>query len=218
MGIELETPIALSDSLTQLLKTGQIGERLQREFHVEDNIGFKLLLTQEKLADLTLKNEYSKFLPNIAAFASFEKNAQRNEFNFFDTSLPWYKTTVAGIQLSWPIFSGGQKIFNIQKAKIELQQAQLDRKKAEQGLNLQYTQAHSALQTAFNSYKNARENKKLAGEVYEINLEKYKEGMISSLDLVQAHNQYLQAEGDYLRSASELLNARTTLDILLNEI
>ena len=97
LGIELETPIALTDSLTQLLRTEQIGERLQREFHVQDNIGFKLLVTQEELADLTLKNEYSTFLPNVAAFASIEKNAQRNEFNFFDTSQPWYKTTMVEI-------------------------------------------------------------------------------------------------------------------------
>jgi len=218
MGIDINDPIILTDSLGQILKTEDISERLRRDFHVEENIGFKLLLTQEKLADLTLKNEYSTFLPTIAAFANIEKNAQRNSFNFFDTSKPWYKTTVAGIQLSWPIFSGGQKIFKVQEAKIELKQAQLDRKKAEQGLDLQYTQARSALKTAYDSYQNSRENKKLANEVYQINLEKYKEGIITSLDLVQAHNQYLQAEGDYLKSASQLLSARTTLDKLLNEI
>jgi outer membrane protein len=218
MGIDINASIVLTDSLGQLLKTEDISERLRRDFHVEDNIGFKLLLTQEKLADLTLKNEYSTFLPTISAFANIEKNAQRNSFNFFDTSKPWYKTTVAGIQLSWPIFSGGQKIFKVQQAKIELKQAELDRIKAQQGLDLQYMQARSALKTAYDSYQNSKENRKLANEVYEINLEKYKEGIISSLDLVQAHNQYLQAEGDYLKSAAQLLTARTTLDKLLNEI
>lgn len=218
MGIEINEPITLTDNLATLLAESGIDKSLKTNFNVEENIGFKILLTQERLADLSLRNEYSKFLPTISAFATIEKNAIRKEFNFFDTDQPWYKSTIVGLQLSWPIFSGGQKIFNIQKAELELEQAELDRRKAEQGLQLQFTQARSALRTAYDSYQNAQENKQLANEVYEINLEKYKEGIISSLDLVQAHNQYLQAEGAYLMSASQLLTARTTLDKLLNEI
>lgn len=218
MGLDIETPIKLSDNLNQFLMETIANQKSDRPFVLKNNIGYKLLQTRERLSDLSLKNEYSTFLPNIAAFANIEKNAQRNEFNFFDSGLPWFKTTIAGIQLSWPIFSGGQKIFKVQKAKIELKQAEVDRIKAEQGLNLQYTQIRSAYKTALNSYNNARENKELANNVYDINLEKYKEGLISSLELVQAHNQYLQAEGSYLQTAAQLLTARTKLDKLLNEI
>lgn len=218
MGLDIGTAIKLSDNLNSFLVETTANPKSDRTFSLENNINIKLLQTQVELADLSLRNEYSTFLPSIAAFANIEKNAQRNEFNFFDGGEPWFKTTIAGVQLSWPIFSGGQKIFKIQKARIELKQAEIDRKKAEQSLDLQYMQVHSAYKTALNSFKNSEENKTLAYDIYEISLEKYKEGMISSMELVQAHNQYLKAEGDYLQSASSLLTTRTQLDKLFNEI
>ena len=51
--------------------------------------------------------------------------------------------------------------------------------------------------------------------MYDINLEKYKEGLITSLDLIQSYNQYLQSESDYMMATSELLNAQNKLDKLL---
>ena len=155
------------------------------------------------------------FLPTISAFGRIERNAQRDEFNFFDKKLPWFPTTVVGLQFSWPIFSGGQKIFKIQKAKIELKQAELQLRQAEQGLQLQYDQAKANLTTASKKYTNTAKSRGLAKDVYDINLEKYKEGLITSLDLIQSYNQYLQSESDYMMATSELLNAQNKLDKLL---
>ena len=45
---------------------------------------------------------------------------------------------------------------------------------------------------------------------------KYKEGISSSMDVIQAHNQYLTAQGDYIRALMELLNAKNALDKLMN--
>jgi outer membrane protein len=143
------------------------------------------------------------------------QSAQRDEFNLFDSNEKWFPTTVVGLQLSWPIFSGGAKIFRVQKAKLELKSAQVQKAKAEQGLQLEYDQTRSALISAWDRYANARSSRDLAKEVYEITLEKYKEGVSSSMDLTQGHMQYLQSEGNYLQSASALLAARVKMDRLL---
>jgi len=218
MGLDIDSPITLTDNLNTFLVQGPADELLRREFEVENYVGFRLAVTRERLADLTLKNEWSTFLPTISAFASAERTAQRDEFNLFDSGERWFPTTVIGLRLNWPIFSGGRKAFSIQRARAELRQTQIDLRQAEQGLLLQYNRALGAFETAYDSFKNSENNKELAKEVYQINLEKYREGLISSLELVQAHNQYLRAEGNYLQAASDLLNNRTRLIKLLEGV
>jgi outer membrane protein len=215
MGIDVHQPVQLSDSLSGLLTKTADGERLDRPFDVHNSISYKLMDTQERLADLSMKNEMTTFLPNVAAFGTMSQSAQRDEFNLFDSNEKWFPTTVVGLQLSWPIFSGGAKIFRVQKAKLELKSAQVQKAKAEQGLQLEYDQTRSALISAWDRYANARSSRDLAKEVYEITLEKYKEGVSSSMDLTQGHMQYLQSEGNYLQSASALLAARVKMDRLL---
>lgn len=216
LGVDFQTEVALNENLTDQLKKINIESRLDREFVLAENVSFRLLKTQEKLADLNVKNEMVSFLPSFAAFAQTSQNAMRLEFNIFDGAEKWYPTTLVGVEMTWPIFSGGAKVFRMQKAKAELQQAELSRKQAEQGLQLSYNQARLGLQSAHKKFSNTQESRNLAKDIYEINLIKYKEGIVSSLDLIQSHNQYLQSESEYLNAVSEVLNAQNTLDKLLD--
>lgn len=215
LGIEFDKQVKLKQNLSELIGRTDINQLLQRTFDKEENSSYKLLLTNQRLADLTLKNEMTGFLPTISAFGRIERNAQRDEFNFFNSDLDWFPTTVVGLQFSWPIFSGGQKIFKIQKAKIELKQAELQLKQAGQGLQLQYDKAQADLSTAYKKYTNSNKSRQLAEEIYETNLIKFKEGLLSSLDLIQSYNQYLQSQSEYMASESELLSAQNTIDKLL---
>lgn len=140
----------------------------------------------------------------------------RLEFNIFDGNEKWYPTTVVGVQMSWPIFSGGAKIFRTQKARAEHQQASIQRQQAEQGIQLQYNQARLSMESAYKKFQNSQQSRNLAKDIYDIHLIKFKEGLASSLDLTQSHNQYLQSESAYLASISEVLNAQNTLDKLLS--
>ena len=45
-------------------------------------------------------------------------------------------------------------------------------------------------------------------------LEKYREGVSTSLDLIEVHNQYLTAQSAYITGESQLLNAKNTMDKL----
>jgi len=216
MGIDLKENISINDDLAVTLSALGIQERLQDEFDLYGNVNYRSLLTQEKLADLTLKNEWTTFLPTVVGFASMQRNAQRDKFNIFDWKEKWYPTTAIGISLSWPIFSGGTKIFRVQKARVELKQSQIQKEKTAQSLILEFERVQSQLKTSFDNFKSAESTKQLAAEIYQVTLEKFREGIVSSLDLVQSHNQYLKSESDYLRAISDLLNARSSMDKLLS--
>lgn len=218
MGLPLNEPIELADPLTRILNNLDAGEKSVPEFDINRNTSFQAMVTQEKLAGLSLRREKMNFLPSVAAFARFQQDAYRDEFNIFDADKPWYPTTVVGMKLSWPIFSGTGRIQRLQKSKFELQQAILQREQVENSLHVAFQQARSALYSARDQFKTARANRDLAQEVYEVNREKFREGLVSSLTLTQAHNQYLDSERAWLQSLSDVLNAQTNLEKLLETL
>jgi outer membrane protein len=215
MGIPLEEPVILTENLAAIIKELDIKTPLEREFNVEENIGFKAMSTQVKLSELSYKNEVATFYPTLALFASFQRDAQRDSFDIFDWNKKWYPTSLVGIQLSLPLFNGGKRIYRTQKAKIELSQAEIKLNDVRDGLKLAHRQAHTALEAARDQYTNARDNRDLAMEIFDVNTQKYREGLISSLELTQAQNQYLNAEQTYLQNLADALTAYTQLKKVL---
>jgi outer membrane protein TolC len=55
-------------------------------------------------------------------------------------------------------------------------------------------------------------------EVYQNLRRKYEQGMISSLELTTADNNYLQAESQYLTAMLEVLQAQNALNTLTGEV
>ena len=86
----------------------------------------------------------------------------------------------------------------------------------EQGLQLEYSKTEIALTSALENYNSSKKNMLLSKEVYDITLEKFNEGISSSLELTQIHNQYLRSQSDYITAMSELLNAKNQFDSLFN--
>ena len=215
IGIDLDKEITLTEKLDEIVDKVNVPDLISREFVLQDNINYRLMTTQLNLARMNLQNEKG-FLPVISGFASYQRNAQRNAFNFFDKDKDWYKTTIVGVNVGLPLFTSGSRLYRAQQAQIAIRQAEINRIKAQQGLLLQYDQSKTNLIANLENYKNANNNVGLAKEVYDITLEKYHEGVSTSMELIQAHNQYLTAQSGYITAKSELLNAKSKLDKLLD--
>ncbi len=210
MGMDLDQLIKLTDDLETAVNETDMSS--SDEFSVSQNKQFQMMETQEELMTLSYKREFSTVLPTLSAFFSYSKNAQRNEFNFFDTDKDWYPTTVVGVRLDIPIFSSGSRHVKIQQAKMELSKAQTSKKMVEQSVSLEYIKSSNTLQVSKNKYDSEIRNKALALKIYDNTLKKYQNGTASSMDLTNAHNQYLKALGDYFSAVVEVLNARVALD------
>jgi outer membrane protein len=214
MGLELDEQIVLTDKLEDILQQIDISETEDAEFSLEQNIDYRLLETQEKLSEMALKNEKAKYFPTISAFYSFQWNAFRDDFNFFNFNENWFRTQILGININMPIFTSGVQKAKVAQASIALEQAQNAKIQASQGLAVEEASARSALDTAYENYLNTKENVELSKKVYEATLFKYNEGVASSLDLTQAHDQYLAAQSDFIQAISGLLTAKNKLDRL----
>ncbi len=216
MGVPLEQNIELTNNFSTLVDQVDYLTLKDQDFNLQENIDYQLLNTQLLLQEMNLKNQKAAYLPSLVAFYSYSKNAQRNEFNFFDSDEEWYPTSVLGLQLQVPIFSSGQRNAKVKQAKLSVEKMQNMKKQAEQGLYLEVAQAKTELMNAFEKYKNEEENRALSKKIYEKTLIKFKEGMASSMDITQANNQYLEAQSNYIKASSELLSSKNKLDKLLN--
>ena len=106
------TGMAGNDSIV-LAEPATYNAGLETEGHNTDNqIELLLLDKQSQAAKLQMKMAVSEGLPNLAFFGSFSKNNQQNDFNrLFNDKKSWLGTSVIGLSLNVPIFSGFQKYF-----------------------------------------------------------------------------------------------------------
>jgi len=219
MGMPLKTEIQISENLGTITREINTQELLQLDLSIHNHIDYKIITTQEKSLSLVLKKEKTEYFPSIAAFFNYTLTAMRNEFNFFrNNDESWFPSMIAGINITIPIFDSGIKAAKIQQAKYQLQKIRNSKKQVEEGLQLQYTQAKSEFSDALKNSKTNVTNVQLARKIYNKAAIKYKEGLIASLELIQLHNQYLNAEATYIRTMVDLLNAKTKLDVVLNRL
>jgi outer membrane protein len=157
-------------------------------------------------------------LPSIGAFYNYQRNAQRDEFNFFDFNEKWYPIQLWGVQMTIPLFTGLGRVHSIEKAKIEQERAELGLKQVAAAAELEYAAARSEYLNALENDRIQKESLELADRIYARTQTKYREGIVGSFDLTQAQNQWLNAQGNAVAATLQLLNAKTRLNKALSNL
>lgn len=208
MGLNLNQPVVLTDSLGYLIdsKSYVLGDN--DKFNINNNIDYKMMRTQEDLSTMNLKREKSMALPSLTAYYRHLGQVNAPEFNFLFPDL-------VDVTLSVPIFSSGMRAARVAEAKIALEKTSNQREQVQQSLTIGYQQAKISYTKALDDYRSLKESVDLSQKIYNKTLIKYKEGVASSLDLTQAQNQYLTTESNYYNAILNLFNAQTALERLL---
>ncbi len=214
MGMPLEQEVKLSQSLDAVLENIEVQSMLEKDFSAENNIRYKMLETRKQLAGLKVKKEKSDFLPSLSAFYTYQENAMRDEFNFFDSGENWYPSSMIGLQLNIPIFSSAQRFSQVGQAKIDVEKVQNQQNDLKKTLINQASQSKSDMRQALEKYNTQKKNLELAKKVYDHTQIEFKEGMSTSSEVIQANDKYLQAESLYIGAIVELLRAKTELEKL----
>lgn len=217
LGLDVEINITLSDELDILLQSIQNPKLLTTDFFFSKNIDYRILENQKQLSMLSLKNEKANSLPVLSAFFTAQTNALRDKYDFFDGGKPWYPTTLWGIQMDIPLFSSGSRSAKVKQAKLELKKIEELEIQLQNNLNIAEDNSKSNFKNALLIHQNKQNASKLANRIYQKTQLKYKEGVSSSLDLLQAYNQYLESEGNYIGSIVDLVSAKLALEKLFTE-
>ena len=212
MGMPLEQEISLSDGLDGLLSKMDQNVLMQQGFNPNNHVNFAIIRNQETLNRLDMKRYQSLYLPSLSAFYSYQKVAQRQEFNFMDPDEKWFPTEVIGLQLDIPLWSSGSRKYKVQQARMELEKTGRLSGQIREGLKLEAANARNNLENNWKVFRNKEKSMEIARKIYDRTTIRYREGMSSSLELQQTYNQWLQAESDYILSMLQLFTAKTAFD------
>ncbi|MCZ4317895.1 TolC family protein [Aequorivita viscosa] len=216
LGIDVETPVTLTDNLDQLADNNISLALLNAQLNLEENVDYKIAynLTEQRYHEMRL--EKSKYLPRLSAFVNYGTSANSNDFSFFNGDQKWYQSSVLGVSLNIPIFSSGMRSASTQRAQIALDQAKTDFEQSKQQIKLDLTSARSNYQFAIENYENSKKNLALAERIENKNQIKFTEGLAASFDLRQAQTQLYTAQQQYFQSMLQVINEKANLETVLN--
>lgn len=205
IGMPVDQPIVLTDELTRISNKEQAQQVLLKEFNPEQNITFKMLDYQSQLSFKNLRYQQSTLLPNIAGVYTYHKNLNEKAFDLQPRDL-------VAVQLSWDLFTSGQRLAKISQAKKEYYKAENSKLQVSESLKLEYAQTRSALLNAIEKYETATKNVALSNRIYRNTLVKYGIGTASSLELTQVQNQYLSNLANYYGAIMEMQLAKNKFE------
>ena len=203
LGIPLEENLSLSDSLPQLLEAST--NFSLEESNIKQRIEYKMAAMKVELKELDLRRYQTDKLPSIAAFGTVNTSSMGNEFTAFESGSRWYPSQMIGLKISVPIFDGLGGSARIQKARLVWEQAKNDKLHIEESLTLAHLNAQSEFLNSVSDYSHQENNLALSKRIYRKTLAKYKEGLVSSLELSQAGTDYLQSNTNFSKSIYDLL-------------
>jgi len=216
LGIDLEVPVVLTESLDVLIEKSIRMEILSAELDLARNIDYKIAHNLTEQRRLEYKLEKSKYLPTLNAFVNYGTAAYSSNFNFFNGNQQWFQSSVLGVSLKVPIFSSFDRKAKTQRAAIALDKAKTDLESAIQQAKLATETAKNDYQFAVNKYENAKSNLALAERIENKNQVKFFEGLSSSFDLRQAQLQLYTAQQEFLQSMLDVINNKAELERILN--
>jgi outer membrane protein TolC len=118
---------------------------------------------------------------------------------------------VVGLSLSIPIFSSGLRKYQVSQAKIDYDISTNTKELLTDQLTMQEKQLRFNYNNLYEQYQNQKANIEIAKEVLDKMNLKYEQGIVSSLELTSANNEYLNAEAAYAGILLQLLNAELSL-------
>jgi outer membrane protein TolC len=211
LGTDVNTDIRLSDSLESILLRINFDAALADQLDLNENIDYRMMNTQQMLSEKQVSLERMTYLPTITGFYSRTEKILRPDFDMTPPNL-------LGFQMNIPIFSSGSRKSKVDQAKIDLVTTLNNKSLLTDQLLVQEKQYRFNLRTGLEQYESQMENVEVSRRVFNnINL-KYQQGLVSSLDLTTANNNYLQAESGYITALVQVLNAKLDLDKLLNNL
>lgn len=209
LNIPQKDELVLTDSLTEEVLKSNV---LDTSYNYNDRKDMQLLSAVEKLNKFNVKRYQLSKLPTIAAFGSFSKNAQRSEFNFFDKG-EWFNTSLVGLKLSWPIFSGFARNARIESARLTLKKTQNNIDMYKQMIDYEAGNATLKMKSALLTVDDQKKNVALAEKVYNTTKKKYEQGLGSNIEVYTAQTELKVSQNNYYAALYDAITAK--IDFLI---
>jgi outer membrane protein TolC len=209
LGVSQSDSINLSEKLDiQDLKVDLLFT--EEKFNYENRKEILLLNSVKGLQELDIRrNELSKY-PTVAAFLNYNRSGQRNTKFSPDDPWFWFGTGIVGLNVSVPIYDGGQRKSKLQQAKLNLQKTDNSLSNVKKLIDMEQSIARSTLSNAIINIETQERNRALAEDVFNTARKKYESGLGSSFELIQADSELQRSIGSYFQALYDGFIAKTS--------
>ncbi len=206
MNYPLEEPLEMEDQLERIA-TDIAPELLLGAIDYTQRTEVRVLDQSLVLQGLNVDLQRSAFLPSLNATLAGQYQFQANKFS----DGFWAPTVLVGLSAQVPIYDFGGRNARVQRAKLEVEKAANQRNDLVRGIELAVTNARSDYSSAQDRLAARQRSRDLAERIYATTQIKYKEGVGSSLEVVQAEQELYTAQSNYLTALYEIIIAKENL-------
>ncbi len=212
MGLGVNDTITLTDRI-QDVNLEQLAQDIVVDpvFDYTNRIEYQTLQTQIRLADYDIQNTAAKYYPRASFFANYGYNNGRNDFIDILTK-QWFNSAAVGLSLSVPVFDGFAKKYQSQQQRIVLQKAQNSGILLKNSIDLQLKQSNITLTNSLQTLRTQQRNRDLAGEIVRVTRIKYKEGVGSNIEVLNAETSLREAQTNYFAALYDFLITKVDQD------
>lgn len=179
----------------------------------------RVLQKQEDLKEREIKAIQSRFLPTLSA--NYDLNwsaAQAGNPVFFGSEDTRARSQTVGISLSLPLFQGFERSANLQIAKIEQKDIELQQEFALRSARNEIQSAREALNEAIETAPAREKALSQARQGYERAAARLNNGIGSQIDVTEAEFQLRQAEVNYAQMVYNYLSAKARYDLAIGMV
>jgi outer membrane protein TolC len=210
MGMPQNELIVVSENLSQVDPTKAMLPT-DASFAYENRIEYSLLQTQEKLAQLDIKNQRAGYLPSVRLNASYGYNTGRESFGDVFTKA-WFGASAITLGIQIPIWDSYMRKNKVIQSENNLRKIKIGYQQLEQAIDFQRNQADISVKNAWQSLDENKKNMELAQEVIRVSRIKYQQGVGSSLEVLNAESAFREAQTNYFKSLYDALVAKVDWD------
>lgn len=214
MGFPAEQEFNVSFNTDQMMQGIYIDTTQQLNY--EKRIEFQQLGTEKALQAQLTGYYKSAFLPTVGAFYNYNRQFANEHFsNVFDSSYP---SSLVGLSVSIPIFTGLGRVHSIRKSKLQEQLLNWDEADLKLQINKEYTTANANYKGNLYNLQLLQKNVAMAKRVYFVVSLQYKQGIVAYLNVITAESNLITSEINYLNALFQTLSSKIDLQKAMGNI
>jgi len=181
-----------------------------QQLDYEKRIEVQQVKTQIALQNQLVNYYRTSFLPTVSAFFNYDLDFESNRASdLFNSSYP---TSLIGLSVSIPIFTGFYRTNNLRKARLQERQLDWDAVDLKSQIYSQYTSALANYKGNFYNLELLQKNVTLAKRVYFVVQLQYKQGIVAYLNVITAESNLISSEISYLNALFTVLSNKIDLE------
>ncbi len=212
MTYPLEDDIEIADNI-DLLLANEFTSKMTESLDINNRPEMAVLDKNIELRDVDIRRNEKAYLPTVSLFANYEQTVTGNELDNLFT----FPTVVMGFQVTAPIFDGFAIRSRIERAQVAKEKAIIQKEDTERGLQFQVEMARTNFKNTYDRLERIKSNLTLAEKIHQTVKTKFKEGVGTSFEVIQAEGDLYAAQSGYAQALYDYLKAKADFELALGK-